>query len=73
MDAEKAALDERVRAVQASEERASCAAASAREDLERAARDCEADRVQLEKRMADFRHATGLPMLVIPLWMAAIC
>lgn len=62
--------------MEAAEKRASSAEASAREDLERVARDTEADRLQLEKRMADFRHeltGAAVPACVMSRSTAAIC
>lgn len=59
VEAQRAALDERLRNAQAAEVMASSVAAAAREDCERAVRNLEADRVQLEKRMADFKCASA--------------
>ena len=59
VEAERAALEDRLRNAQAAEVIASSVALTAREDCERAVRNQEADRVQLEKRMADFKCASA--------------
>ena len=59
VEAQRAALEDQLRSAQAAEVIASSVAHTAREDSERAVWNLEADRAQLEKRMADFKCASA--------------